>query len=37
MEPVDRRRFLSTLGRTGAMLAAGSFLDLIGYAPGRAR
>jgi alpha-N-arabinofuranosidase len=28
----DRRRFLSSLGRTGAMLAASSWLDLIGYA-----
>ena len=27
-----RRRFLSSLGRTGALLAAGSWLDLIGYA-----
>lgn len=31
MEPMLRRRFLSTLGRTGALLAAGSWLDLIGY------
>ncbi len=32
MNPNERRRFLSTLGRTGALLAAGSWLDLIGYA-----
>ncbi len=32
MNPVDRRRFLSSLGRTGALLAAGSWLDVIGYA-----
>ena len=32
MEPILRRRFLSTLGRTGALLAAGSWLDVIGYA-----
>ena len=32
MEPMLRRRFLSTLGRTGALLAAGSWLDAIGYA-----
>src|SRR5688500_7273256 len=32
MEPMHRRRFLSSLGRTGALLAAGSWLDLIGYA-----
>src|SRR5688500_20215194 len=32
MEPMLRRRFLSSLGRTGALLAAGSWLDLIGYA-----
>ena len=32
MNAIDRRRFLSTLGRTGALLAAGSLLDAIGYA-----
>ena len=32
MEPILRRRFLSSLGRTGALLAAGSWLDMIGYA-----
>ena len=32
MDPMRRRRFLSSLGRTGALLAAGSWLDLIGYA-----
>jgi alpha-L-arabinofuranosidase len=32
MHPIERRRFLSTLGRTGALLAAGSVLDVIGYA-----
>jgi alpha-N-arabinofuranosidase len=32
MNPSERRRFLSTLGRTGALLAAGSWLDAIGYA-----
>ena len=32
MNPTDRRRFLSTLGRTGAWLAAASRLDVIGYA-----
>jgi len=32
MNPNERRRFLSTLGRTGALLAAGSWLDAIGYA-----
>ena len=35
MNTSDRRRFLSTLGRSGAMLAAGSWLDLIGYAQAR--
>jgi alpha-N-arabinofuranosidase len=30
--PIDRRRFLSDLGHTGALLAAGSLLDAIGYA-----
>ena len=35
MNLIDRRRFLSSLGRTGAMLAAGSWLDLIGYAQTR--
>jgi alpha-N-arabinofuranosidase len=29
---VDRRSFLSSLGRTGVLLAAGSWLDAIGYA-----
>jgi alpha-N-arabinofuranosidase len=32
MEPMRRRRFLSSLGHAGAALAAGSWLDLIGYA-----
>ena len=32
MDPINRRRFLASLGRTGALLAAGSYLDLIGYA-----
>src|SRR5688572_21560585 len=32
MDPMRRRRFLSTLGQTGALLATGSWLDLIGYA-----
>jgi alpha-N-arabinofuranosidase len=32
MEPMRRRRFLSSLGRTGALLAAGTWLDRIGYA-----
>jgi alpha-N-arabinofuranosidase len=32
MEPMLRRRFLSTLGRAGALLATGSWLDAIGYA-----
>jgi alpha-N-arabinofuranosidase len=32
MEPILRRRFLSTLGRAGALVAAGSWLDLLGYA-----
>src|SRR6188508_2339755 len=35
MNSIDRRRFLANLGRTGAMLAAGSWLDLIGYAQAR--
>ena len=35
MDPIDRRRFLSSLGQTGALLAAGSWLDLIGYAQAR--
>jgi len=30
--PSSRRRFLATLGGTGAMLATGSWLDAIGYA-----
>ena len=29
---MDRRRFLSTLGRAGALVATGSWLDSIGYA-----
>jgi alpha-N-arabinofuranosidase len=32
MNSIDRRQFLSSLGRTGALLAAGSLLDVIGYA-----
>jgi len=32
MRPVDRRRFLSGLGRTGALLVTASCLDVIGYA-----
>ena len=32
MNSIDRRQFLSTLGRAGALLAAGSLLDVIGYA-----
>ena len=35
MDAINRRRFLSSLGRTGALLAAGSYLDLIGYAQAR--
>src|SRR5262245_26804648 len=37
--PVGRREFLARLGRTSAVLAAGSWLDAIGYAEtqGRAR
>ena len=30
--PFDRRQFLSTLGKAGALLASGSWLDAIGYA-----
>jgi len=32
MSSIDRRRFLTGLGQTGAMLAAGSLLDVLGYA-----
>ena len=32
MTSASRRRFLSTLGRAGALLATGSWLDSIGYA-----
>jgi alpha-L-arabinofuranosidase len=32
MNPIDRRRFLSSLGQTGALLAGASWLDIIGYA-----
>lgn len=32
MSGFDRRQFLSTLGRTGALLASASWLDVIGYA-----
>jgi alpha-L-arabinofuranosidase len=32
MSPIDRRRFLSSLGRTGALLASASWLEVIGYA-----
>src|SRR3989337_1484145 len=32
MTSASRRRFLSSLGRAGALLAAGSWLDAIGYA-----
>ena len=32
MTPSSRRRFLSGLGKAGALLAAGSWLDSIGYA-----
>jgi alpha-N-arabinofuranosidase len=32
MSAIDRRGFLDSLGRAGAMLAAGSLLDAIGYA-----
>ena len=32
MTSTSRRRFLSTLGRAGALLATGSWLDAIGYA-----
>jgi len=35
MSPLDRRRFLSTLGETGALLATASWLECIGYAQGR--
>src|SRR5918996_1444666 len=34
MSPFDRREFLSGLGKTGALLAAGPWLSLIGYAQG---
>src|SRR4029450_9185578 len=34
MTPSSRRRFLAKLGRAGAMLATGSWLDAIGYAQG---
>ena len=32
MHPFNRRDFLGSLGKTGALLAAGSWLNLIGYA-----
>src|SRR6188474_1655736 len=32
MSPIDRRRFLSGLGKAGALLASASWLDAIGYA-----
>src|SRR5687767_3072845 len=32
MSPYDRRRFLSDLGKAGALLASASWLDAIGYA-----
>ena len=32
MTAVDRRRFLSTLGSAGALLASGSWLEALGYA-----
>src|SRR5215213_4621789 len=32
MSPFNRREFLSGLGKTGALLAAGPWLRLIGYA-----
>ena len=32
MSTIDRRRFLSSLGRTGALLASASWLEVIGYA-----
>jgi alpha-L-arabinofuranosidase len=32
MSPIDRREFLSSLGRAGALLASASYLDVIGYA-----
>ena len=32
MSPIDRRRFLSDLGKAGALLASASWLDAIGYA-----
>jgi alpha-N-arabinofuranosidase len=35
MRSIDRRVFLSGLGRTGAWLATASWLDVIGYAQGR--
>jgi alpha-N-arabinofuranosidase len=35
MSASARRRFLTTLGRTGALLATASTLDIIGYAQGR--
>ena len=35
MDSIDRRRFLAGLGRAGALLAAGSWLELIGYAQAR--
>src|SRR5690349_19259269 len=35
MEPIDRRSFLSGLGRAGAVIATESWLQTIGYAQGR--
>ncbi len=32
MHPIDRRSFLAGLGKTGAVVAAGSWLQAIGYA-----
>ena len=35
--PLDRRSFLAGLGQAGAVLAAGSWLESIGYAQARTR
>jgi len=35
MNPTDRRRFLTSLGQTGALLATAKWLDVIGYAQAR--
>ena len=35
MPSIDRRRFVSSLGHAGALLASSSWLQAIGYAPAR--